>query len=416
MSAVLAPKELFDTVLTAAEEADIVTLEKRREEFISCEKNFEKCVDMNGNTILHKALHQDTKTLRYCVDQLNGRVDARNALGKTALHECAKLNLVDCAAYLLDKGASLCHSEVGSTPFHTACAAGSVEVMELLLKRHEGDKEIIDSMVNGADGAGNYPIHKCAYDGNLRVLEVLLAHGVNIEAKDKDECTAAHIAVKMNRMEFVKRIITEKVMDKDTQPREWDLNIGDNKQNTMLHYAVVRCYHDMVRMLVAAGADINKPNDDGNTPLHVAAQSFQPDSQEWEDLVLDMLRMGANPEAQNDRVQRKPESYVPRNVQYLFNPKEYQKRDELAKKKQEQEEARRKELEKEKAAFKEKIRETHKQREKMRKEVMEERRREDEERQRREEEEERKREEEEAERKREEEEAKKKKGKKKKDG
>lgn len=31
---------------------------------------------------------------------------------------------------------------------------------------------------------------------------------------------------------------------------------------------------------------------DGNGPLHIAAQSFKPDSREWEEFIFDIIRLG----------------------------------------------------------------------------------------------------------------------------
>ena len=284
----LGTKELFDSMLKATFERDIVTLAKRKSEFLEFEGNYVKCVDQNGDTILHKALHHNTDTLVFVLENLQPKIDYKNAIGKTALHEAAKKNLLSSVQLLIENGANLIiANEVGSTPFHTACTCGSVEVMKELLKYEEISPNIVD-------GAGCYPIHKCAYDGNKRVFELLLQHNATVDARDSQECTAMHIAVKMNRISFVLRLL-------DIGKEEnFDINTGDKAGNTLLHYAVSRCFHPLVRQLVERGADINKTNEDGCTPLHTAAQSFQPDSREWEDLVVDMLRMGADCNATNE--------------------------------------------------------------------------------------------------------------------
>ena len=52
----LGSKELFDTLLGACASGDVQTLKTRRDEFLQNEQNFLKCIDHNGDTILHKAV------------------------------------------------------------------------------------------------------------------------------------------------------------------------------------------------------------------------------------------------------------------------------------------------------------------------------------------------------------------------
>ena len=290
-------------MLQAAAKEDLATLEERKAEFLQDENNGVQCVDCNGDTLLHRAVHPNPQTLVFVLDHLNGAVDAKNSLGKTALHEACKRNLTDCVNILIERDADVvATNEIGSTPFHTACACGSVDAMEILLKQETISPDLVD-------GSGCYAVHKCAYDGNERVIDVLLKHEASVDVRDAQECTAVHIAVKMNRLSFVKKLLAI------GETQGFDINAGDKAGNTVLHYAVARCFHTMVTELKNRGADINKPNEDGYTPLHIAAQSFQSDSQEWEDLVLDMLRMGADPNLTNEMAGRT--KYVP-NIPFWF--------------------------------------------------------------------------------------------------
>lgn len=68
-----------------------------------------------------------------------------------------------------------------------------------------------------------------------------------------------------------------------------DVNLRDRKGNTALHYATVS--KAMTDLLIAAGADPNLTNDDGETPLHMAA--YGSDIGVIESLLLN----GADPNA-----------------------------------------------------------------------------------------------------------------------
>ena len=46
----------------------------------------------------------------------------------------------------------------------------------------------------------------------------------------------------------------------------------DREQDTALHAACERGFTGIVHQLIAAGADIDKKNEDEQTPLHVAAR------------------------------------------------------------------------------------------------------------------------------------------------
>ncbi|KAF5273480.1 hypothetical protein FQA39_LY07497 [Lamprigera yunnana] len=48
------------------------------------------------------------------------------------------------------------------------------------------------------------------------------------------------------------------------------LNIGNKYGDTPLHLSIFRGYHNITRLLISAGADVDVKNENGNTPLHYA--------------------------------------------------------------------------------------------------------------------------------------------------
>ena len=93
----------------------------------------------------------------------------------------------------------------------------------------------------------------------------------------------------MNRIDFVEFL----------HGKGANIQATDNKGDGALHYCASRCFHNLLRYLVEQNADINVQNQDGNTPLHVAAQSFKPDSREWEEFMFDIIRLGGDINAKN---------------------------------------------------------------------------------------------------------------------
>ncbi|EKX40794.1 hypothetical protein GUITHDRAFT_75194 [Guillardia theta CCMP2712] len=55
------------------------------------------------------------------------------------------------------------------------------------------------------------------------------------------------------------------------QPPKIDVDAAGMMGNTALHRACRRGHSNIVRMLIEAGADVNKPNSKQQFPLHVAA-------------------------------------------------------------------------------------------------------------------------------------------------
>ena len=70
-----------------------------------------------------------------------------------------------------------------------------------------------------------------------------------------------------------------------------DINWANPKENgnTPLHTAVNNWYDEVVELLLANGANVNKVNDDGKTPLHVACKKYGKSS-----IVKLLIEKGAN--------------------------------------------------------------------------------------------------------------------------
>ncbi|KAH9372540.1 hypothetical protein HPB48_013050 [Haemaphysalis longicornis] len=49
-----------------------------------------------------------------------------------------------------------------------------------------------------------------------------------------------------------------------------DVNKLDADGNTPLHICLMRHHCEIIEILVAAGADVNKQDGEGNTPLHIS--------------------------------------------------------------------------------------------------------------------------------------------------
>lgn len=309
------PKALLDAVRLAVIDDNLESLQRLSNDFLSINDNVAKCVDDNGNTIAHLALGRNTVTLEFVINRLQADVNAANDQGRTPLHEAVTHNYVECCEVLLASGADdAIQSCTLSTPFHTAAACGSVECMELLLT-HSDDPV---AKVNELDRNKSSALHKCAFDGDVRVSRWLVEHGANVNARDNQDVTPLLVAVRMGQ-----RDVTEYLLEQHA-----DCNRDDMRGDTAVHFCAVRCDTTILKMLLAAGANPRVHNADLNTPLHAAALNQRPDSKEWEEVISILLLAGADPEQENAS-RKTPADYVGRGLKKLFCKEEVLRRREL---------------------------------------------------------------------------------------
>ena len=106
-------------------------------------------------------------------------------------------------------------------------------------------------------------IHICSMNGNLDGLnELIAAGGVDINESGRWGWTPLHRASFNGNLEVVNVLVA--------------LGAEVNKTNidgsTPLHYASINGHLEVVNVLVAAGAEVNKTNNNGSTPLHYASR------------------------------------------------------------------------------------------------------------------------------------------------
>ena len=112
----------------------------------------------------------------------SGHADATS--GATALHECLLHGMSKMARLLLEHGASAsARDRRGNTPLHARAAAsvtaGAAAVAEVLL----GDGHKVDA--TAANDAGVTPLHLAAHHGKLDLVRLLVKHGAELNALDR---------------------------------------------------------------------------------------------------------------------------------------------------------------------------------------------------------------------------------------
>ena len=130
--------------------------------------------------------------------------------------------------------------------------------------------------VNGKDEEGLTPLHCAACQGHQRAAELLLVKGAAVNARTVPDPNPDFIMWERDlgfRMGPGVTPLHEAVVGAD--PNMVNLliahgaegNARDDSGYTPLHYAAARAGARIVELLIARGADVNGANDDGATPL-----------------------------------------------------------------------------------------------------------------------------------------------------
>jgi ankyrin repeat protein len=81
---------------------------------------------------------------------------------------------------------------------------------------------------------------------------------------DKDNCTPLCLAIREENFDCASRLINSNV----------DVNLGGGIFGSPMHLAVVKLEIWIVRALILKGADVNKVDCEGNSPLHLVMNVF----------------------------------------------------------------------------------------------------------------------------------------------
>jgi len=150
--------------------------------------------------------------------------------------------LEDTTEMLMQKG-----GPTASLRLHLAAGRGHKEVVEFLLE-------------HGADVNARSPLHQTALyvaarQGHKEVVELLLEHGADVNAKDarnRTNRTALHYAAEKGHKKIVGLLLAHGA----------DVNAGANYNRTAAEFAMGEGHTEIVELLISKGADIS--------PLHFA--------------------------------------------------------------------------------------------------------------------------------------------------
>jgi ankyrin repeat protein len=193
---------------------------------------------------------------RETVDRLiaaGNPVDAAEPDGTTALHWAVYHDDLAMAGRLLDAGANVnAANRNGATPLTLACTNAGSAVVDRLLKAGADP---------GIAPSGAPPLLACAQRGAVPAVQLLIARGADVNAKDSFRGqTPLMWAAAENHADLVKVLLAAGAA----------VDARSNGNFTALVFAVRQDAREAVRLLVAAGADVNLTGPNAQDVLRLA--------------------------------------------------------------------------------------------------------------------------------------------------
>ncbi|KAG5130727.1 hypothetical protein JHK84_037124 [Glycine max] len=210
--------------------------------------------------------------------------------GESVLHRAVAKKSTDCALVILENGGSRSMAILNSknmTPLHLCVATWNVAVVKRWVEIATSDEiaESVDIPSPMGTALCMAAASKKDHESEGRELvQILLAAGADPYAQDSQHgWTALHTAVMTDNVELVKVILAAGV----------DVNIRNMHNGIPLHIALARGAKSCVELLLSIGADCNLQDDDGNTSFHIAAETAKMIRENLDWLIL----MLGNPNA-----------------------------------------------------------------------------------------------------------------------
>ena len=164
------------------------------------------CTDNNGYTALHCAAGKGHPEVVALLISKGADISSTDNYGWTALHRAAHMDCHEVVALLISKGASLEALTRNDlfTPLHISCRAKSVSGKSARLLLEAGaDKEAASGFKSMR------ALHLAAQQGNIEVLNELLAFGVELDAGDRNNRRALHLARSWGQWRIIEALLAK---------------------------------------------------------------------------------------------------------------------------------------------------------------------------------------------------------------
>ncbi len=177
------------------------------------------------------------------------------------LSEAVRAGKVQATRKLLEGGANPSGHEAGYeryAPLHLACRVGHHTTIVRLLLSHGAD-------VNARNRDGWTPLHYACRHGQTDIVCLLLDAGAEVNAKENNGSTPLSLACLNGHFELT-RLLLEKGAD---------VTAKDSRGRSPLSMAAGKLDYKLAHFLISRGADVNAKDKNGETPLHRACRDVR---------------------------------------------------------------------------------------------------------------------------------------------
>jgi ankyrin repeat protein len=252
--------KFYGTPLDYVEIGDVETL-KLRDYLI--EKGAKTSLELNDDRSITAAAESgDLIAVKEHI-QNGADINRIDSNSKTPLFLSTEMGHLDIVRYLVSKGAKLNTIDpIGITVLHVAASAGHIDIVKLLCESG------INVDIESPHGS---PLQQATKAGNFEIVKFLIANGANVNSAvgvfTRGQ-TPLHYTADKGFIEIAKFLIEKSANLEAKNDSESFLALG-----TPLCSAAANGKVSMVELLIKSGANVNAFDGNGNTPLHQASHS-----------------------------------------------------------------------------------------------------------------------------------------------
>jgi ankyrin repeat protein len=229
----------------------------------------------DGQELLCRAARSDLPECIVLLLQRGVSVNAKDSNGYTALRN-ASINEGTCVKVLLENGAN---------PNSVNKIEESPILLPLVLSKTDTVKEFISGGTDLTFMSTN-ALHIAVSHGDIFTTVVLIRSGVDVNAPDDKGATPLHhVSVNYDRMELFKEPLAKNINNiyfnyntedcaRELLANGADINRKDNYGLSPLHWACLEGENSIIRLFIEHGVDVNASStDEKMTPLHICYTS-----------------------------------------------------------------------------------------------------------------------------------------------
>ncbi|XP_075213422.1 uncharacterized protein LOC142319717 isoform X2 [Lycorma delicatula] len=210
--------------------------------------------DMQGRSAVHYAAKQGHLDALQLLTRAGCQVDLGDADNHTPLHLAAARDHVNVAELLISCGAGVNRKTSDKmSPLHFAAARGFKEMVILLLNS--------GAHINSLDSSDRTPLFYAVSRSQIEVVEILLKHGAKVNIEEIHGYTPMCEAVWCKNVNLARMLL--------------EAGAKLTQSHHLLQYAILHRHFEMAELLLSAGSIANLKDDNGDTPLIIAARTGQ---------------------------------------------------------------------------------------------------------------------------------------------